>query len=421
MIPLQVQLLERHIFELEKESGENMCENAKCELQTKIVELEKILTEPTKDFDDVKLELLNRTSKFEAYYKKLENMKVVLERQLARKSAIKSGGGGYSSGGEFEGKWMTNPRGLNPPPHKLKPSKAFPFQEVGAATSELFAPSRNRTWDLTPFSVILNRQEVQLLLFTDDVLILGKWSSSNIHGVNSDDVRNLASLTGYKSQPFPFIYLGLPVGMNMSRLKGWDPILAKLKNRLSKWKASILSIGDRSTLVSSVLGALGIYYLSLFLMPVTIANSLEAMRDKFFWGYTDKERKMKWIEWKSVLASKKYRDSDPDCFVRDRWINGSWSWSWSRPITGGSLISQLQAIYDLLNSSYISENSHDVWEWSIDDTNSFPVKGQHNGLKSFARSPSNTLESKQESLYVVGPHPPVINSFAAIFEWVDDL
>ncbi|GJS90900.1 hypothetical protein Tco_0773536 [Tanacetum coccineum] len=40
MIPLQVQLL-RVIFLNLKESGENNCENAKCELRTKIVELEK--------------------------------------------------------------------------------------------------------------------------------------------------------------------------------------------------------------------------------------------------------------------------------------------------------------------------------------------------------------------------------------------
>ncbi|GJW80276.1 hypothetical protein Tco_0144251 [Tanacetum coccineum] len=71
--------------ELEKESGENICENAKCEFQTKFVELEKVLTQQTKDFDDVKLELSYRTAKFEAYFEKLEKMKVVLERQLARK------------------------------------------------------------------------------------------------------------------------------------------------------------------------------------------------------------------------------------------------------------------------------------------------------------------------------------------------
>ncbi|GJY66645.1 hypothetical protein Tco_0468883 [Tanacetum coccineum] len=67
------------------ESRENICENAKCELQTKIVELEKVLTQKTKDFDDVKLELSNRTAKFKAYFEKHKNMKVVLERQLARK------------------------------------------------------------------------------------------------------------------------------------------------------------------------------------------------------------------------------------------------------------------------------------------------------------------------------------------------
>ncbi|GJR06302.1 hypothetical protein Tco_0529286 [Tanacetum coccineum] len=77
-------IAESHISELEKESGENNCENAKCDLQTKIVELEKVLNQQTKDFDDVKLELSNRTIKFEAYFGKIENTKFVLERQLAR-------------------------------------------------------------------------------------------------------------------------------------------------------------------------------------------------------------------------------------------------------------------------------------------------------------------------------------------------
>ncbi|GKE82571.1 hypothetical protein Tco_1552571, partial [Tanacetum coccineum] len=39
----------------------------------------------TKEFDDVKLELSNKTTKFKVYFEKLENTKVVLERQLARK------------------------------------------------------------------------------------------------------------------------------------------------------------------------------------------------------------------------------------------------------------------------------------------------------------------------------------------------
>ncbi|GJX05229.1 hypothetical protein Tco_0191145 [Tanacetum coccineum] len=64
-----------HISELKKESKENI-----------FVELEKVLTQQTKDFDVVKLELSNRTAKLEAYFEKLEKTKVVLERQLDRKN-----------------------------------------------------------------------------------------------------------------------------------------------------------------------------------------------------------------------------------------------------------------------------------------------------------------------------------------------
>nr|GEU60752.1 pyruvate, phosphate dikinase regulatory protein, chloroplastic [Tanacetum cinerariifolium] len=70
---------------IKKLRGKNICENAKCDLQTKIVELAKVLTQKIKDFDDVKLKLSNRTAKFEAYFEKLENKKVVLEQELARK------------------------------------------------------------------------------------------------------------------------------------------------------------------------------------------------------------------------------------------------------------------------------------------------------------------------------------------------
>ncbi|GJV80686.1 hypothetical protein Tco_1516556 [Tanacetum coccineum] len=82
LLPKKKQL---DISELNMESGKNVCDNAKCEFLTKFVELEKVLTQQTKDFNDVKLELSNRTTKFEAYFEKLEKTKVVLERQLACK------------------------------------------------------------------------------------------------------------------------------------------------------------------------------------------------------------------------------------------------------------------------------------------------------------------------------------------------
>ncbi|GJW08464.1 putative nucleotidyltransferase, ribonuclease H [Tanacetum coccineum] len=79
-------ILEKIEF-FKKSPGEkqHLFENKTSVFQIKIDELEKVLTQQTKDFNDVKLELSNRTTKFEAYFEKLEKTKVVLERQLARK------------------------------------------------------------------------------------------------------------------------------------------------------------------------------------------------------------------------------------------------------------------------------------------------------------------------------------------------
>ncbi|GJS21996.1 hypothetical protein Tco_0450628 [Tanacetum coccineum] len=77
---------QRIAFEIALQHKEYICDdNAKCEFQTKFVELENVLIQQTKDFDDVKLELLNITARFKAYFEKLEKTKVVLERKLARK------------------------------------------------------------------------------------------------------------------------------------------------------------------------------------------------------------------------------------------------------------------------------------------------------------------------------------------------
>jgi len=43
----------------------------------------------------------------------------------------------------------------------------------------------------------------------------------------------------------PFIYLGLEVGGNPRKKKFWEPVLRKLKSRLSVWKGRFLSMAGR--------------------------------------------------------------------------------------------------------------------------------------------------------------------------------
>nr|GFB22998.1 RNA-directed DNA polymerase, eukaryota, reverse transcriptase zinc-binding domain protein [Tanacetum cinerariifolium] len=73
------------------------------------------------------------------------------------------------------------------------------------------------------------------------------------------------------------LFIGLHIDCNIALVKSWDPIYDKFSKRLSKWKASLLSIGGRATLITSVLGAIGTYFSSLFPMPLLVNKKLESI------------------------------------------------------------------------------------------------------------------------------------------------
>nr|GFA45486.1 reverse transcriptase domain, reverse transcriptase zinc-binding domain protein [Tanacetum cinerariifolium] len=100
----------------------------------------------------------------------------------------------------------------------------------------------------------------------------------------------------------PCIYLGLPIGANMTRCSNWTPLVKRFQKRLSKWKCKALSYGGRLTLIKSALGSLGVYYFSTVKAPITIINKLESLRRNFFWGGNLEERKIAWIAWDKVIS-----------------------------------------------------------------------------------------------------------------------
>ncbi|CAJ2661804.1 unnamed protein product [Trifolium pratense] len=135
---------------------------------------------------------------------------------------------------------------------------------------------------------------VSHLQFADDTLLMGVKSWANVRalravlvlfetmsglkvnfhksmlvGVNIPDswLDEAASVLCCKVGKIPFLYLGLQIGGDPRRLVFWEPVLSRIKNRLSGWKSRFLSFGGRLVLLKSVLTSLPVYALSFFKAP----------------------------------------------------------------------------------------------------------------------------------------------------------
>ncbi|CAJ2661595.1 unnamed protein product [Trifolium pratense] len=178
-----------------------------------------------------------------------------------------------------------------------------------------------------------NPVSVSHLQFADDTLLIGTKSWANVRalravlvlfesmsglkvnfsksilvGVNipTSWLHEAASALCCKVGRVPFLYLGLPIGGDPTRLAFWDPVIARIKNRLSGWKSRFLSFGGRLILLKSVLTSLPVYALSFFKAPSGTISSIESLLIKFFWGGSEDVRKTSWISWKSICLRKEY-------------------------------------------------------------------------------------------------------------------
>ena len=94
-----------------------------------------------------------------------------------------------------------------------------------------------------------------------------------------DNLVLLLIVLGCKQGTLPMKYLGLPLGAKFKDKAIWNPILEKIEQRLAGWKHLYLSKGGRVTLIKSTLSNLPTYFLSLFPIPVAVANELGNFRE----------------------------------------------------------------------------------------------------------------------------------------------
>nr|GEU34680.1 reverse transcriptase domain, reverse transcriptase zinc-binding domain protein [Tanacetum cinerariifolium] len=186
----------------------------------------------------------------------------------------------------------------------------------------------------------------------------------------------MASRTSYAAGCFPFTYLGLPIGANMNLTSSWQILIDRFQKRLSSWKANLLFIGGRLTLIKAVLGSLGIYYLSIFKAPETILNSMESHHSRFFCGGSQDSRNMAWVKCSQVLSSFEKRGLQIDSLKAfNLTLLQKWRWRLlSSPNNmWGNIIKALHGQEGVLNNQGCSFNG--TWSRIIGTSNFLHSKG----------------------------------------------
>ncbi|GJV59705.1 RNA-directed DNA polymerase, eukaryota, reverse transcriptase zinc-binding domain protein [Tanacetum coccineum] len=199
---------------------------------------------------------------------------------------------------------------------------------------------------LSPFLFVIAMEGLHVAI--EDAMAAGEWSRANIKslvsilecfhrvsslkinfhksnlfgvGVPFEEVNLSGSITGCNAMQTPFSYLGLPIDCNMANVKSWDPIFDKFSKRLSKWKSSLLSIGGRSTLISSVLGSIVLASKGKWGLGIGSLYSLNhALIQKWRWRFFNNPQSL----WVRLLTSIHSDTEDASIFFSHVGNQGVW-------------------------------------------------------------------------------------------------
>lgn len=101
-------------------------------------------------------------------------------------------------------------------------------------------------------------------------------------GVSDREVADFAAVLNCKPQKLPLMYLGIPLGVNPRRKSTWQPVIDKVRRKLSLWKRKLLSFAGRLTLIKSVVSCLPSYYISIFKMSKEVVKTIKQLQARFW-------------------------------------------------------------------------------------------------------------------------------------------
>jgi hypothetical protein len=137
----------------------------------------------------------------------------------------------------------------------------------------------------------------------------------------------LADLLCCRIGALPMLYLGMPLGAHYKALPVWNSILEKIERRLVSWQTLYLSKGGRLTLLKSTLSSLQTYFLSLFTIPISVAQRIKKLQRNFLWEGMGDVVKYHLVSWDQVCSPITYGGLGvKNLILFNKALLGKWLW-----------------------------------------------------------------------------------------------
>ncbi|XP_016195526.1 uncharacterized protein LOC107636539 [Arachis ipaensis] len=178
----------------------------------------------------------------------------------------------------------------------------------------------------------IRNDRISPLLVERDGLSIN-FDKSSLILINCEEqwVQRMCNLLGCKQETLPVKYLGVSLGANPRLVKTWKPIIDKVEEKLSLWKARLLNKAGKLVLIKSVLNSLPVYYLSLFKMPKAVAEKLISLQRRFLWSKEDGGHGVALVRWEMVQALKKLGGLGVgDVMIRNTVLLFKWWWRFAK-------------------------------------------------------------------------------------------
>jgi len=115
--------------------------------------------------------------------------------------------------------------------------------------------------------------------------------------------QSIANSLGIPIGGIPFSYLGVPIFRGKPRASYFQPIVDKIRVRLSSWMGSILSMAGRLQLLKSVFNSMLVYSFQVYERPIYLLRRLEVWCRNYLWSGSIAKRGVPLVAWKNCCPS----------------------------------------------------------------------------------------------------------------------